>query len=99
MKKLKEMCSIKWCFWPAKYRIKLYTVGWTKKIYLYECWFHGGLIPWLEPLWDFVIGNSIRRFYWYCERRCAGIKEFQWKHRFHISRTREIIEFINRRIR
>lgn len=51
-----KKCSLAWCPWPAKYNFGMMDY--------YECWFHGGLIPWLEPLWDFFVNPIMADYNW-----------------------------------
>lgn len=59
-----KRCSISWCPWPAKYCMFTFEDP-NKNIHkdYYECWFHGGLISWLEPLWDFLISPAKAYYY------------------------------------
>ena len=69
--RMKKRCSIMWCPWKAKY-------GFGMKNY-YECWFHGGDMPWLGTLWN-ILTRPIYFFYnWMKHRVCLGVKGLKWK--------------------
>jgi len=51
-------CSIARCPWKARYSFE--------PMAYYECWFHGGMISWLNVLWDFLFYYP--RFLYICIR-------------------------------